>query len=193
MIRLALVLCLSLSPLFADWKHLDIVHSAQWQIDKTVFYDAAYVSLDYPNGDVPMERGVCTDVVIRALRKAAKIDLQTLVHNDMKAHFSKYPKIWGLKRPDRNIDHRRVPNLQVYFKRMGYSLNLEPVADRYKAGDIVTCIVPPNLAHIMIVSDQIGASGAPMVLHNIGHGTQEEDRLFRFKHTGHYRIRLPRN
>ncbi len=100
----------SLSPLLADWKPSDIANAAKWQIHKTTSYDPSYVSLDYPGGDIALEKGVCTDVVIRALRKATGIDLQRLVHEDMKTHFSQYPKIWGLKRPDKNIDHRRVPN-----------------------------------------------------------------------------------
>ena len=136
-----------------------------------------------------MEKGVCTDVVIRALRKGGGIDLQKVVHEDMKSNFSKYPKIWGLKRTDRNIDHRRVPNLQRYFKRKGYSLSVTKTAADYLAGDLVTCIVPPNLPHIMIVSDKKTENNVPLVIHNIGGGAREEDRLFTFKLVGHYRLK----
>jgi uncharacterized protein YijF (DUF1287 family) len=128
-------------------------------------------------------------VVIRALREALGIDLQKLVHEDMKAHFSAYPKIWDLKRPDKNIDHRRVPNLQVFFKRQGYELPLPKPGDfsAYRAGDIVTCTVPPRLPHVMIVSGKREENGRPLVIHNIGSGTREEDRLGDFQITGHYR------
>lgn len=168
-----------------------IVQAAREQIGKTLRYDPSYRSLDYPNGDVPMEGGVCTDVVVRALRVSFSIDIQKLVHEDMKQNFSRYPQQWGLKGPDKNIDHRRVPNLQTYFKRKGYELPVSDRSDDYKPGDLVTCLVPPHLPHIMIVSDQISATGQPLVIHNIGSGTQEEARLFEFKLTGHYRITKP--
>ncbi|MCI0541086.1 MAG: DUF1287 domain-containing protein [Verrucomicrobiales bacterium] len=166
----------------------NIVRAARSQIGKTLGYDSAYRTLEYPNGDLPMEIGVCTDVVVRALRASLGIDLQTRVHEDMKGHFSLYPQNWGLKNPDKNIDHRRVPNLQTYFKRMGYDLPASKNPSDYRAGDLVTCIVPQNLPHIMIVSDRTNALGQRLVIHNIGAGTREEDRLFEFKITGHYRI-----
>lgn len=166
-----------------------IVDAARSQIGVTTSYDPSYVSLEYPNGDVPIRNGVCTDVVIRALRKAQEIDLQKEVYLDMKANFSKYPKIWGLARTDRNIDHRRVPNLMTYFKWKGYSIRVSENKNDFKAGDLVTCIFPPNLPHIMIVSDKKARDGTPLVIHNIGRGTQEESRLFSFKITGHYRIK----
>ena len=159
---------------------------ARRQIGVTVKYDPSYEQLSYPGGDVPMERGVCTDVVIRALRLKG-IDLQKLVHEDMKRNFSAYPNNWGLKRPDKNIDHRRVPNLQVYFTRRGWSL---PVTDNpadYKPGDIVTCRVSSGRPHIMVVSDHATANGTPMVIHNLGNGTRENPQLFTFHLTGHYR------
>lgn len=159
---------------------------ARRQIGVTVKYDPSYEKLTYPGGDVPMERGVCTDVVIRALRLKG-IDLQKLVHEDMKRNFSAYPNNWGLKRPDKNIDHRRVPNLQVYFTRRGWSL---PVTDNpadYKPGDIVTCRVSSGRPHIMVVSDHATANGTPMVIHNLGNGTRENPQLFTFRLTGHYR------
>lgn len=165
-----------------------IVTAARTQIGKTIRYDPGYRALDYPHGDVPIEAGVCTDVVIRALRASLGLDLQRQVHEDMKHHFSLYPQNWGLKRPDKNIDHRRVPNLQTYFKRMGREIPISKNASDYRAGDLVTCTVPPNLPHIMIVSDRTNKAGEPLVIHNIGSGTKEEDRLFEFKITGHYRI-----
>lgn len=165
-----------------------IVRAARAQIGKTLGYDPSYRALDYPNGDVPVEAGVCTDVVVRALRASLGMDLQKLVHEDMKRAFSRYPKNWGLKGPDKNIDHRRVPNLQAYFTRSGYELAVSKNPQDYKAGDLVTCIVPPNLPHILVVSDRTNTVGRPLVIHNIGGGTQEEDRLFEFKITGHYRI-----
>ena len=165
-----------------------IVAAARSQVGKTVLYDPAYVGLEYPGGDVPIERGVCTDVVIRALRDALNLDLQKLVHEDMKRVFSQYPTIWGLKRPDRNIDHRRVPNLRTYFERQGYSLDVSQHPKDYLSGDIVTCTVGGNRPHIMIVSDKRAASGVPLVIHNIGSGAKEEKRLFDFPITGHYRI-----
>jgi uncharacterized protein len=172
-------------PLLADPA---IAKAASSQIGKTLRYDPAYQALAYPNGDVPIEAGVCTDVVIRALRSGLKLDLQQLVHEDMKSDFQAYPKNWGLKRPDKNIDHRRVPNLQTFFKRKGWQRPLTKDAANFKAGDLVTCIVPPNLPHVMVVSARSAPNGRPLIIHNIGSGTREEDRLFEFKLTGHYRI-----
>lgn len=165
-----------------------VVSLARAQVGKTILYDPSYVRLDYPGGDVQIDRGVCTDVVVRALRDAFGMDLQKLVHEDMKVAFASYPKIWGLSKPDRNIDHRRVPNLQQYFERKGYSLAVTKSKNDYLPGDLVTCTVPSNRPHIMIVSDKITSEGIPLVIHNIGRGTQEEDRLFEFPLTGHYRI-----
>ena len=164
-----------------------IVAAARSQIGKTITYDPAYTSLSYPGGDVPIEKGVCTDVVIRALRDALNMDLQKLVHEDMSIAFSKYPDIWGLKKPDPNIDHRRVLNLMTYFTRQGYSLKVTQDKKNYLAGDLVTCSVQ-NRPHIIIVSNRKGPDGTPFVIHNIGRGTQEENRLFEFPLTGHYRI-----
>ncbi len=166
----------------------DVVAAARRQIGVTVGYDPAYRKIGYPGGDVPMESGVCTDVIIRALRDARKIDLQKLVHEDMKSNFSSYPQMWGLRAPDPNIDHRRVPNLQCYFKRKGYALPVSKNAADYKPGDIVTVMVGGKLPHIMIVSDRKSAAGVPLAIHNIGSGTQEEDVLFAYPLTGHYRL-----
>lgn len=173
-------------PRTAAQQNLAIVTSARKQIGVTTRYVPDYVALDYPNGDVPQETGVCTDVVIRALRGVGK-DLQKLVHEDMKANFSRYPKNWGLSRTDRNIDHRRVPNLQAFFKRKGMSLAVTKKAADYLPGDLVTCTVAGKLPHIMVVSDRKNAKGVPLVIHNIGSGAVEEDRLFDFPLTGHYR------
>ena len=166
-----------------------IVVAARQQVGVTVTYDPAYVSLAFPNGDVPRDRGVCTDVVIRALRDGLAQDLQQLVNADMRANFAAYPKNWGLSRTDKNIDHRRVPNLQTLFKRRGC---VQPLAKPYDPakflpGDLVTCTVPPNLPHIMIVSDKKNPEGRPLVIHNIGAGAREEDCLLEYPLTGHYR------
>lgn len=127
--------------------------------------------------------------VVRALRSSMAMDLQKLLHEDMRGNFSAYPQNWGLRAPDKNIDHRRVPNLQAFFKRRGWQLEVTQVAGDYQAGDLVTCTVPPNLPHIMVVSERRNAAGEPLVIHNIGAGTREEDRLFAFKLTGHYRVK----
>ncbi len=168
----------------------DLVKTGRDQVGKTVTYDPAYVSLKYPGGDVPLDRGVCTDVIIRALRTALSVDLQKVVHEDMAANFSAYPKTWGLKATDKNIDHRRVLNLQTYFKRQGFSVPVTKEAADYQPGDLVTCTVPPNLPHIMIVSDKKTEDGRPLVIHNIGGGAEETDTLFTYPLTGHYRWKV---
>jgi uncharacterized protein YijF (DUF1287 family) len=183
LIFLAVIVCAHADP------SKKIIAAARKQIGVTVRYDPAYVGLDYPKGDIPRERGVCTDVVIRAFRDAIDKDLQELVYVDMKANFSKYPKIWGLKTTDKNIDHRRVPNLMTFFTRKHISISL-PKGDQkpeFLPGDIVTCTVAKTLPHIMIVSDKKNAAGRPLVIHNIGGGTEEEDRIDEFPITGHYR------
>jgi hypothetical protein len=185
--KLAAALLLPLASTLSAQSPADIVKAGQDQVGKTVTYDAAYVSLKYPGGDVPIDRGVCTDVIVRALRTALTVDLQKAVHDDMAANFSAYPKIWSLKKTDTNIDHRRVPNLQTYFKRQGLAVPVTQEAADYKPGDLVTCTVPPNLPHIMIVSDKKTAEGRPLIIHNIGRGAQEEDCLFTYPLTGHYR------
>jgi uncharacterized protein YijF (DUF1287 family) len=161
--------------------------SAIAQVGVTLRYDPAYTSLAYPGGDVPLERGVCSDVVIRALRRHG-IDLQRLVHEDMRANFAAYPSQWGLRRPDRNIDHRRVLNLQRYFERRGLALPMTRRASDYETGDIVAYTLPGNLPHIGIVAAQRSADGArPLLIHNIGGGAQIEDVLFAYEIVGHYR------
>lgn len=168
-----------------------LVAAAESQIGQTVSYDPAYTRLAYPGGDVEIEKGVCTDVVIRAYRKGLGIDLQQLVHDDMVQAFSAYPRNWGLKQPDANIDHRRVPNLQVFFKRKSAGLPVTDRAGDYHAGDVVSMMLPGNLPHIGIVSTHRSADGTkPLLVHNIGEGTQLEDVLFVYKLTGHYRYKV---
>jgi len=152
-------------------------------------YDGSYLSIDYPGGDVPDNLGVCTDVVIRSYRNALNVDLQVEVHEDMKANFGKYPDTWNLRRADRNIDHRRVPNLRIFFTRKGKSFKVTTDGKSLLPGDLVTYHLLENgsLPHIAIVTDRIGDSGNPMIVHNIGSGPELEDRLFEFKMTGHYR------
>ena len=163
-----------------------VVEGAKRQVGLTRSYDSSYRKLAYPNGDVPMHTGVCTDVVIRAYRHAGT-DLQVLVHEDMKRNFSAYPKHWGLRSTDRNIDHRRVPNLATFFKRKGGSLRVTKNARDYRAGDVVTWRLSSGVPHIGIVSD-VTRGGRPLVVHNIGAGAQLEDVLFAYELTGHYRF-----
>lgn len=152
-----------------------------------VTYDGAYVSIPYPGGDVASDKGVCTDVVIRAYRRVG-IDLQVDVHEEMSANFGAFPAHWGLSRPDRNIDHRRVPNLRTLFKRKGNSLPVTNLPDDYAPGDIVTWRIGASLPHIGIVSAGRSEDGVrPLVVHNIGRGPQQEDVLFAYPITGHYR------
>ena len=166
-----------------------LVSAAENQIGETVSYDPAYVRLDFPGGDVPRTRGVCTDVVIRALRDAHGADLQQLVNVDMKQSFAAYPPKWNLSRPDANIDHRRVPNLRRYFERIGAELPISNDPLAYLPGDIVTWKLPGNLDHIGIVTNRPGHDGSrPLVAHNIGAGTRLQDMLFLYEINGHYRL-----
>ena len=185
---LAAFLAASAGPAAAD--NSDIVGAARQQIGVTLRYDPAYQSLKYPGGDVPPERGVCTDVVVRALRSARGQDLQKLVHEDMKAHWDEYPHPWRwrLSKPDANIDHRRVPNLMTYFTRAGYRLKPAREGAGYLPGDIVAWDLGRGVLHIGVISDQTSVGGIPMVVHNIGSGTREEDILFRFTIIGQYRL-----
>ncbi|HRG88023.1 MAG TPA: DUF1287 domain-containing protein [Chitinophagales bacterium] len=151
-----------------------------------VTYDPSYFTIPYPNGDVPADKGVCTDVVIRAYRKLG-IDLQRKVHEDMAANFSLYPNTWGLKKPDTNIDHRRVPNLMVFFSRFGKVKPLSQNAADYQPGDIVCWNLGGNITHIGLVANKRSADGKrPLIVHNIGAGQVLEDCLFNFKIIGHY-------
>ena len=151
-----------------------------------VVYDPSYFSIDYPNGDVPAGKGVCTDVVIRAYRKL-DIDLQKEVHEDMKAHFGLYPKIWGLSSTDKNIDHRRVPNLMKFFERHGEVLPKSNRASDYKPGDIVCWNLGGATTHIGIVVNKKSADGERhLISHNIGNGQELSDCLFQYRIIGHY-------
>lgn len=166
-----------------------LVNAAIARTRHLVIYNGAYLKISYPNGDVPANIGVCTDVVIRSYRKLG-IDLQKRVHEDIARNFHRYPskRIWGLTKPDKNIDHRRVPNLQVFFKRHGQSLRISKKPADYKPGDLVTWMLPGNLPHIGIVINRKSADGRrPLIVHNIGAGPQAEDMLFNYKITGHYR------
>lgn len=162
-----------------------LVRAARQQIGVTTSYDPAYRRLAYPGGDVPLHTGVCTDVVIRAWRQLG-FDLQKLVHEDMQRAFAAYPHLWDSKQPDTNIDHRRVSNLQTLFTRQRASLPATAQAGHYQAGDMVTWLLGGKLPHIGIVSDQ-RVGGVPLIIHNIGRGTTEEDLLLRHPITGHYR------
>jgi uncharacterized protein len=165
------------------------IQSARSQIGVTLSYDPAYRVIAYPNGDVPLATGVCTDVLTRALREQ-KIDLQKLVHEDMRGNFARYPKRWGLKKPDKNIDHRRVPNLMTFLARENTELPISTHAADYSQGDIVAWDLGDGVTHIGIVSDRKNLSGILRVIHNIGRGTQEENILFRYTIIGHYRLKI---
>ena len=185
--RIIAILLVSIASLLGAKVEPDkIVTAARSQIGRTVSYDAAYRKLPYPGGDVPINTGVCTDVVVRALREQG-IDLQKLVHEDMKRNFAAYPKKWGLKAPDANIDHRRVPNLMTFLQRQGAAQAVTNRVEQFRPGDIVSWDLSSGVPHIGIVSDRRSAKGTPLIIHNIGRGTQEEDLLFGFKMTGHYR------
>ena len=191
-IRLVLVLFfagltpLSIAGISAD----DLVQAALERTKDNVTYDGRYLAIPYPNGDVPPNIGVCTDVIIRSYRVLG-FDLQQLVHEDMKANFSVYPseRIWGLTRPDTNIDHRRVPNLQAFFSRHGQKLNVTNDPKDYSPGDLVTWKLGGRLPHIGIVTDQIDSeTGHPLIVHNIGAGPSLDNMLFNYPITGHYRF-----
>lgn len=162
-----------------------IVAAAVEQTTKKVVYDPTYFQIDYPNGDVPSDRGVCTDVIIRAYRSAG-IDLQKEVHEDMADNFALYPDKWGLTGTDTNIDHRRVPNLQVFFTRFGKELEISKNPESYQPGDIVTWDMPSGRPHIGLVSN-LSKDGMPLIIHNIGAGPKIDDMLFDFEISGHYR------
>lgn len=165
-----------------------LLSAALAQTEQRVTYDGSYRRIAYPGGDVPAHIGVCTDVIIRAYR-AIGVDLQQRVHEDMRRAFHAYPKQWGLTRPDPNIDHRRVPNLQTYLRRQGAALPPSADPNVYRPGDLVTWMLPGNLPHIGIVTDRRSADGKrPLIVHNIGQGPKLEDMLFAYSITGHYRF-----
>ncbi|MDQ0465368.1 uncharacterized protein YijF (DUF1287 family) [Caulobacter ginsengisoli] len=166
----------------ATWAE-KLLEAASAQIGTTVHYDPLYTRIAYPNGDVPREKGVCTDVVVRAYRDAFGIDLQRLVHEDMKRAFAAYPHRWGLKGPDSNIDHRRVPNLETFLTRLGAA---RPSGETWQPGDIITVQLVPVGTHIMLAAGA-GAFGVQDVIHNMGGGTKREAAAFPFRQTGHFR------
>lgn len=166
----------------------ELARAAEGIVDDRIVYDPQYFAIDYPNGDVPKDKGVCTDVVIRSFRKIG-IDLQKEVHEDMQAHFSLYPQIWGRTSTDRNIDHRRVPNLMTYFSRKKYERTITQKGTDYLPGDIVAWRLPAGQTHIGIVSREPGSDRTHYrVVHNIGNGQVLEDCLFKFEIIGHYRL-----
>jgi uncharacterized protein YijF (DUF1287 family) len=166
----------------------ELVAAARAQIGMTTLYDGSYQKIAYPGGDVPLDRGVCTDVVVRAYRNIG-IDLQARVHEDMRRAWSAYPHPtkWGLRTTDTNIDHRRVPNLDVFLRRHGTALAVSNKAADFRPGDIVVWRLPMDLPHIGIVSDKISSAGVPLVIHNIASGVRMADVLFAYTITGHYR------
>ena len=169
-----------------------LARAAAQQVGVTLLYDPAYARLRYPNGDLPVTRGVCADVVVRAFRKIG-VDLQVEVHEDMKRSFAAYPHSWGLTAPDSNIDHRRVPNLMTFFARRGKQLPSTTTPADYTPGDIVTWDLGAGLTHIGIVVD-VPSTEDParwQIMHNIGAGPQIQDALFSWQITGHYRYTGP--
>jgi uncharacterized protein YijF (DUF1287 family) len=187
LLLVGLLLCTKVA--FSQDFELDVVEAALERTNHNVRYDGRYISIPYPNGDVPENIGVCTDVIVRTYR-AIGTDLQQLVHEDMVANFEAYPskRIWGQNRTDKNIDHRRVPNLQAFLSRQGEKLVISSKASNYKAGNIVTWMLPGNLPHIGLITNKISVlTGNPMVVHNIGAGPKLDDVLFSYKITGHYR------
>jgi uncharacterized protein YijF (DUF1287 family) len=186
MIKLIFIAICSITNLASAENKL--VAAAKQRLNHSVIYDGSYQSIDYPNGDVDKNKGVCTDVVIRSYRSLG-IDLQKLVHEDMKESFNAYPKIWGLKKADTNIDHRRVPNLETFFQRNGTTLTVSKQAEDYLPGDLVTWRVTNNLPHIGIVSN-VRSEKDPnryKIIHNIGLGPKLDDMLFNYKIIGHFR------
>jgi uncharacterized protein YijF (DUF1287 family) len=167
-----------------------LIAAARRQLGVTLSYDPTYTRLGYPGGDVPRSKGVCTDVVIRAYRDAFAVDLQREVHQDMAGHFAAYPRRWGLKRADRNIDHRRVPNLETYWTRKAARLALPARQEEWQPGDLFTMLIDGRLPHTGIISDRVASNGNPLVIHNIGAGAREEDSLFAHRLTGRFRWRL---
>ena len=184
-----LTIVFTVSPLLASASAPLPVNAAREQTKTLVVYDGTYTPIGYPMGDVPANKGVCTDVVIRAYRRIG-IDFQVLVHEDMKAHFKHYPRQCGLGHPDKNIDHRRVPNLQKFLDRQGATIQ-STALDSFKAGDLVTWMLPGNLPHIGVISDRVApSSNRPLIIHNVGAGPVEEDKLFAYPITGHYRYKV---
>ena len=167
--------------------HCRLADSAITLVDHNIKYDSKYSIIIYPNGDVDPYQGVCSDVIIRAYRKLG-VDLQKEVHEDMKSNFMEYPKKWGLRRTDRNIDHRRVPNLMRFFERKNASLKITKDVANFKPGDVISWDLDDGRPHIGIVVNRKTSCGARyLMLHNVGEGQVLDDCLFRYKITGHYR------
>ncbi|MFN3649240.1 MAG: DUF1287 domain-containing protein [Armatimonadota bacterium] len=165
-----------------------IVNGAKAEVRRGVSYDASYVSMKYPGGDVPADRGACTDVIVRALR-AAGFDLQRLIHEDMRRRFAEYPQRYGLRAPDRNIDHRRTPNQITFLKRFGRALPTRTDGEArqsWQPGDLVYWDLPNGMGHCGVLSDVRSAEGLPLVIHNLG-GTRQEDCLEAWTITHHFR------
>ena len=199
-IILPLLICLIISPVaLANSGTASQIPQAVLQMEQTVVlaarertyedvrYDPKYVKLSYPMGDVSADTGVCTDVVIRTFRAAYDYDFQKAIHEDMRANFSVYPKAWGLSRPDKNIDHRRVPNIEKFLKRKNAAVPITKNPEDYRPGDIVTWRLGGRLPHIGIVSDKKTEWGTPLIIHNVGAGPVEDDLLFNTDIHGHFR------
>jgi uncharacterized protein len=188
---LSFALALYLGGVFAQTGGLNIAKAAKSQIGVTVAYDPSYEAIAFPGGDVPRRRGVCTDVIIRALRDARGYDLQLEINKDMRAHRNAYPKKWGAMaaKIDPNIDHRRVPNMMSFFERKGFSLPLSADVSKFAPGDIVSWSLGGGLHHIGIVSDKKTVLGKHLIIHNIGIGAVEENILTDYRILGHYRLR----
>lgn len=190
LVLLMVVLCECISSAIAQTNFYDQLADSAYVLTKqNVRYDPSYVVIAYPNGDVPANKGVCTDVIVRAYRKLG-IDLQKEVHVDMVANFDQYPKIWGLSKPDPNIDHRRVQNLMTFFSRKGTVLKNSIVPEDYSPGDIVCWNLDGKATHIGIVSKRRSIDGKRnLIIHNIGEGQILENCLFKWKIIGHYRYK----
>lgn len=186
---LQILLLLFLNIIFGQISNLELSDVALTLTEQNVVYDPSYFSINYPNGDIPSDKGVCTDVIIRAYRKIG-IDLQKEVDEDMISNFNSYPKIWGLKSTDKNIDHRRVPNLMTFFKRKGAEKPITKNAMDYIPGDVVCWNLGGAITHIGIVVNKKSKDGKRyLIVHNIGAGQVLEDCLFNFKINGHYRYK----
>ncbi len=182
------ILFLTTFLLFANTKLEQFIKAAYAQIGVTTIYDPSYVKIDFPLGDIPKERGVCSDVVVRALRKVG-IDLQKEIYLDKKAHPKRYKNLYYPNRLDPNIDHRRVKNIQAYLRAKGYRVKDK----KFLPGDIVVWKLPGNLDHIGICSKHYNAKGEPLIIHNIGYGVKEEDILHKFRIVEHFRLFQTKN
>ncbi|WIO74755.1 DUF1287 domain-containing protein [Porticoccaceae bacterium LTM1] len=188
-LTLATILLLPITCFGSSFEE-ELVSAAKDRTKHHVIYDGSYVSISYPGGDVSPNKGVCTDVVIRSYR-ALGVDLQVLVHEDITDNFDLYPSktIWGLSKADKNIDHRRVPNLQTFFSRYGTVLPITEDPEDYSPGDLVTWMLPGKRPHIGIVVDEYSSeTGTPLIVHNVGRGPRMENKLFLYEITGHYRF-----